>query len=535
MVVADDEIAAHWGAEVLKKGGSAVDAAVATALAMSVTRPQHSSLGGGGFMVLCPPPAGGKSQKCAALDYREVAPRAAARDMYLVNGKPDTKLSQVGPRASGVPGVVAGLWAAHQKFGKLKWTALFDEPLKLATSGTRVTTVVQHAIQDRWENLNPEARSLFGDGAGKPAQVGKVVIQKDLSRVLSAVRTSGAKGFYQGEVARLVVEGLKAQGGIMTLEDLKAYEPKWREPVVGHAWGYEIVSMPPPSSGGVILLQLLGYAERADRAGMFAEGWSSILGMHASIHGMSLAFADRTEHFGDPDAYPVPLAGMLDPAYLDQRWKTFTPDQAALPSGPGKPTPKEGVHTTHLSVLDQNGFAVALTTTINDNLGSGFVPPGTGVVMNNEMDDFSVAPGVPNLFGLVGGEANAVGPGKKPLSSMSPTVVRDAQGRARLVVGAAGGPRIITAVYHTVLNRLRYGMALPDAVAAPRFHHQWKPAQVLLETPGWSVDTRERLKKLRYELKDSGGQAKVHALERTEEGLVIGAPDPRGEGAAVAQ
>lgn len=534
MVVADDGIAASWGAEVLKKGGNAVDAAVATALAMSVTRPQHSSLGGGGFMILCPPPTGGKAA-CQALDYREVAPQAATRDMYLVNGKPTTDLSQDGAKASGVPGVVAGLFAAQKKYGKLRWAQLFEKPIQLARGGTRVATITQRAIVERWDALNPEARKILGCGTAKACEVSEKLVQPDLAQVLEAVRTKGVEGFYQGPVAEKLVSGLQSAGGILTKEDLKRYAPKWREPVRGKVWGHEIVSMPPPSSGGAILIQLLSYQERADRAGTLNEGWGSVPAIHAAVHAMSLAFADRTEHFGDPDAYLVPLAGLLDPAYLDARWKSFKPGQAELPTGPGKPAAKEGAHTTHLSAIDRDGFAVALTTTINDNLGSGFVPPGTGVVMNNEMDDFSIAPGVPNLFGLVGGEANAVGPGKKPLSSMSPTVVLDEQGHARLAVGAAGGPRIITAVFHTLLNRLKFGMKLPDAVAAARFHHQWKPDTVLLETPGWGPDTREKLKKLGYKLQDSGGLAKVHALERTPEGRVIGAADPRAEGAAVAQ
>ncbi len=549
MVVADDRIAAEWGAEVLRKGGNAVDAAVATGLAMAVTRPHFASLGGGGFMVYCPKPLDGKKVPCISLDYREQAPAAATRDMYLRDGKPRTDLSQDGALASGVPGVPAGLLTAHAKFGAMPLKALLKRPIELARQGYLFSGHTEAVAFDRWDAMNPEAKRIFGctsTGAQKlaPCPVGTLIKQPDLARVLEEIGRKGPAGFYEGWVAKKIAEGLKAAGGIMTEADLKAYQPKWRNPVVGQFRGMEVVSMGPPSSGGAVMLQMLGFAERANAQSEFAEGFGSAKSVHAIAHGMTLAFSDRAKHFGDPDQVHVPLDVLLLPAYMDARWKTFDPKRANYRIEAGVIYPKgknillaphEGMNTTHFSVIDREGNAVAITTTVNENFGSGFVPPGTGIVMNNEMDDFSVQPGVPNLFGLVGAEANAVGPGKRPLSSMSPTVVRDGQGNARLVVGAAGGPTITTSVYQTILNRYRFGMSLPDAVAAPRIHTQWRPMELRLERFGLHAETRDRLIGMDYAFKDSWIIGKVHALERFPNGRVWGVPDPRAEGAAVAE
>lgn len=580
MVVADDREAAEWGAEVLRRGGNAIDAAVATAFAMSVTRPHHSSLGGGGFMVYCPKPGAKGRTPCVALDYREEAPAAATRDMYIREGKARTDLSQNGALASGVPGVPAGLLAALEKYGSLPRQKLLTRPIALARDGFVFTGHEEAAAQDRWPHMNDEAKRLLGcDATGKqlgagsrapvpaaPCPANTRLRQPDLARVLEAISRSGAAGFYRGAVAEKLVAGLKASGGILTMQDLASYRPKWREPVRAEFRGMEVVSMPPPSAGGTVLLQMLGYAERADRQDAFSEGYGSARAIHAITHGMALAFADRAKFFGDPDHWNVPVQGMLSAEYLDARWSSFDPAKANLPAeaGPlqltrpaGAPALNaargagaaatteserldalawgEGAHTTHFSVIDQEGNAVAITTTINDNYGSGFVPPGTGVMMNNEMDDFSIQPGVPNLFGLVGAEANAVAARKRPLSSMSPTVVRDAGGNARIVVGAAGGPRITTSVYLSILNRLAFGMSLPDAVNAARVHQQWRPVELRLERQAFGSDTRQKLMGLGYAIQDAASLAKVHALERFPNGRVWGVPDRRGEGAAAAQ
>jgi gamma-glutamyltranspeptidase/glutathione hydrolase len=443
--------------------------------------------------------------------------------------------------------VTAGLLAALEKYGTMPRQRLLSRPIQLAREGYAFSGYEEAAAMERWESMNDELKRVLGcDAIGKqagelakavpgaPCPVGTKLRQPSLARTLEAISQHGAAGFYQGVVAKKLVAGLRASGGIMTETDLRSYQPKWRDVVSAKFRGMEVVSMPPPSAGGVVLLQMLGYAERADAQGAFADGFGSARALHAIAHGMALGFADRAKHFGDPDHWKVPVAGMLDPAYLDSRWKSFDPSKAALPDAAGEPA-REGTHTTHFSVVDRNGNMVVITTTINDNYGSGFMPAGTGVVMNNEMDDFSIEPGVHNLFGLVGAEANAIAPGKRPLSSMTPTIVRDAQGNNRIGIGAAGGPRITTSVYLSLLNRLRFGMSLVDAVAAPRVHQQWKPAKLRLERYGFSTDTRQKLLDLGYELEYGPALARGHAVERFPNGRTWGVPDFRAEGAAVAE
>lgn len=537
MVASDDREASEWGAEILRRGGNAIDAAVATAFMMSVTRPHYASLGGGGFMIFCPAPKGGQAGDCEALDYREKAPAGASRDMYLRDGKviPDTSVD--GALASGVPGVPAGLLAAlerHGRHGKITRQLLLSRPIEAARKGFRFSTREESAAAERWDAMNPDARRIFGC-AGKACPVGTLIRQPELARTFEAISREGARGFYEGPVAREISVGIRAAGGILSLSDLAGYRPVWRKPVRGEFEGLEVVSMPPPSAGGALVIQMLGYVERADKMGMFAEGYGSAPAVHALAHAMVLGFADRARLFGDPDFVDVPIAKLLDPAYLDQRWKTFDPRAARVDVAAGDPGAREGSNTTHFSVVDREGNAVAITTTINNDYGSGFVPPGTGVVMNDEMDDFSVQPGAPNLFGLVGAEANAIAPGKRPLSSMSPTIVRDRQGVVRLVVGGAGGPRITTAVFQILVNRLRFGMSLPDAVAAARLHQQWKPRELMLERYGFPAEVRRELEKLGYTLKDVAAVARTYSIERTADGRSWGAPDPRGEGAAVGE
>lgn len=536
MVVADDEQAATWGVEILRRGGNAIDAAVATAFGMAVTRPHYAALGGGGFLVFCPAPLQGKPSACQVIDFREKAPAAARREMYIRNGKADSQLSRNGALASGVPGVPAGLILALEKFGSRSRKELLSKPIQWAHDGVRVSTNTEIAAKQRWQEMNPEARRIFSCGheTSGPCKTGELLQQRDLARVLRSIAKHGLSGFYSGPVGKKIVAGIQSSGGILSLEDLERYTPTQRSPIVGQFKGFEVVTMPPPSSGGTVLLQLLGYMERAERAGQLSRGFASVPALHASIHAMSLAFADRTEHMGDSDFYPVPLEQLLSGSYLDMRWKSFQAEKAQLPEGPGKFI-VEPSHTTHFSVIDAQGNAVAITETVNDNFGSGFVPPGTGIVMNNQMDDFSAQPGVPNLFGLVGAEANAIAPGKRPLSSMSPTVVRDQNGVARIVLGAAGGPRIITSVFQTLVNRLQFGLSLADAVAAPRIHHQWKPQTVRVERIGVSPEIQEKLSTLGYTVEAGNSLAVVHALERRLDGRVVGAPDTRGEGYAVAE
>lgn len=539
MVSADDRVAAEWGVEILRRGGNAIDAAVATGFAMAVTRPQYASLGGGGFLLYC----GAKAPSCAVIDYREEAPSKASRDMFIRDGKPRTDLSQDGALASGVPGVPAGLLKALEKFGSRKRAELLQRPIELAEKGYAFTGRTETVATLRWDAFNAEAKRVFGCGTSKACEPGKKLKQPELARVLREISSKGADGFYKGWVAEKIAQGLQAEGGIMTAQDLAAYRAKDREPVrarvrfPGRKSDYQIVSMPPPSAGGAVILQMLRYAELADQQGAFDEGPGSAKTIHALTHAMSLGFADRAKYFGDPDHVQVPLAEMLSDAYLKKRWETYKPGKAAIPAGAGPiQSFKEGNQTTHFSVIDREGNAVAVTTTVNDIFGSGFVPPGTGIVMNNEMDDFSVQPGVPNLFGLVGAEANAVGPRKRPLSSMSPTIVRDSQGRNLISIGSQGGPKITTSVFLSLFNRLRFGMSLPDAVQAPRFHHQWKPAALMIERgAGFSSDTRSKLSAMGYTLEEIAVSAKLNAVERFPNGRAWGVADLRTEGAAIGE
>lgn len=565
MVVSDDREASAWGAEILKEGGNAIDAAVATAMMLAVTRPHYASIGGGGFLLYCPHPVQNHPVSCQSIDYREMASNAAKRDMYIQNGKANTHLSQNGALASGVPGVPAGLFLALKKFGTLSRQKLLSRPIEVAKKGFLFSTHGEYAALDRWEDMNLTAKNIFGCFSTKssphysnikkqninnnkinkkninrqnlipdiPCPPGTLIRQPDLARVLKEISRHGTAGFYEGWVAKKIVQGVRDAGGLISLEDLRSYEPRMRQALHGSFEGYEVVSMAPPSSGGAVLLQLLHYTERAEHEGWLKKGFGSPDTIHALVHAMGLAFSDRAHFFGDPDYVKIPLETLLSPSYLDQRWRTFRSDRAAIPEKPGDLGFNEPQHTTHFSVMDREGNAVAITTTINDNFGSGFVPPGTGIVMNDEMDDFSVEPGVPNQFGLVGDEANSIRAHKRPLSSMTPTIVRDSQGNNKIVIGAAGGPRITTSVFLSLVNRIYFKMPLLDAVASPRFHEQWKPITVMLENFGFPSEVRSDLEKKGYTIQEVPSLGKVHALERLPDGRMVGAPDPRGEGAAV--
>jgi len=389
----------------------------------------------------------------------------------------------------------------------------------------------------RWKAFNEEAKHVFGCGpkAQAPCPVGELLIQTDLARVLKEISLRGHEGFYRGWVAKSLARGVKAGGGILTEEDLALYQAVEREPIVSRYRDAQVVLMPPPSAGGAVIAQMLRYAELAESGGEFSKGLSSARAIHALAHGLSLSFADRAEVFGDPDFVKVPLETLLSHEYIDGRWRsTFSRGAARIPETSG--LNHEGENTTHFSVIDAAGNAVAVTTTVNEYYGSGFMPEGTGVVLNNEMDDFSVQPGVPNLFGLVGTEANAVAPQKRPLSSMAPTVVRDLDGNNRIVIGAQGGPRITTSVLLALLRRLQGGLSISDAVHAPRFHHQWRPKTLQLERGGFGTETLDALESRDWEVVEIQGSGRLQALERfPSTGRVWGAPDPRTEGAAVAE
>lgn len=523
MVVSDDPVASAWGAEILRRGGNAVDAAVATAFALAVTRPHYASLGGGGFLVYCP-----AGKPCTTIDYRERAPGATGSDFYV--GRP--LASQDGPLASGVPGVTAGLIYALENFGSLPRSVLLSRPIELAKTGVTISSNSESAAAQRWKAMSPEARRIWGC-ANVPCTAGTRILQPDLARVLEAISRRGVLGFYDGEVAQKVSQGIRDAGGVITLEDLKTYTVRERAPVTGKYKDAEIITMPPPSAGGTLLLQMFQYVEMADRSAEFSEGAGSSRSEHALLQAMTLAYADRAEYFGDPDFVQVPVSRLLARDELEKKWSIFERNSARIPPAAAPLPAPEGANTTHFSVVDKDGNAVALTTTVNDNFGSGFVPPGTGVVMNNEMDDFVTEPGKSNLYGLVGSKANWVAPGKRPVSSMSPTIVRDSRGSNRIVIGAQGGPRITTGVFQTLFHRLRYGMALPDAMAFGRVHHQWRPLHALYEKNAFAPEVLGSLRARGWEMKETNGVGKLQAIERFENGRVWGVPDPRTEGVAV--
>lgn len=528
IVAADDRIAAEWGVEILKKGGNAVDAAVATAWMMAVTRPHYASIGGGGFLVFCTN-QGDASQVCKTIDYREMASQSAHRDLYVKDQKLLSNKSRDGALASGVPGVVAGLILAQKKYGKLKLRDVLSRPIEVAKKGFRFTGRMESLAVYRNGIFNAPAKKLF------MLKAGDLLVQSDLARVLEEIAKNGEQGFYQGWVAQKISSEILKAGGILTLQDFKSYKAVERKPIIETVGPVQLVSMGPPSSGGAILAMALKYAQIADKSGEFEQGPHSAKTLHAIAHSLALAFSERPTHFGDPDFVKVPIAKLLDTKYLEARWQqTFKPDQANIPKSSG--LLPESMETTHLSVMDREGNAVSLTTTVNDHFGSGFVPLGTGIVMNNQMDDFSIQAGTPNLFGLVGAEANAIKAGKRPLSSMTPTVVRDLEGNNRIAIGAEGGPRIISSTFNALLNRLRFGMSLPDSVMAARVHHQFVPEDLFVELNGFSFETRQNLLAKGWKLKDTADNAYMHAVERFPRSeRVWGIADPRTEGAVIVE
>ncbi|EKQ71322.1 gamma-glutamyltransferase 1 [Leptolyngbyaceae cyanobacterium JSC-12] len=533
MVVSADALASDVGLAMLKNGGNAVDAAVATTFAISVTEPQSAGIGGGGFLLL----RLGKTGEIKALDFRERAPLAATRTMYLdAQGKVRPKASTDGYLAVAVPGTVAGLYEVHRQYGQLPWKTVVSASVPLAENGFQVSPGLAAAIA-RQQTLqqNPAARQIFTRN-GKPLNVGDQLIQKDLAQTLRAIAQE-PNSFYTGEVGQAIAQDMQENGGLITLRDLKQYRPIWREPVCGLFRVFRICSMPPPSSGGVHLLQMLNMLGNTD---LKALGWHHPDTLHLLVEVMRIAYRDRAEYLGDPDFVQVPVTVLISPAYAQQRRQEINL-QKARPSNQVRLLDrkvlerfnwvKESNDTSHLSVVDADGNAVSLTFTVNLGFGAGVVASGTGIVLNNEMDDFAIVPGVPNAFGLVGRDANAIAPGKTPLSSMTPTIVTE-NGQLRLVVGAPGGSTIITTVLQIVLNVLVYEMDVEKAVAAPRLHHQWLPDTVMVETNGFGTLTLEELRRRGHRLQERVGWGNAMAIFRTDTGLLKGVADPRGEGTA---
>ena len=526
MVVSAHPLASRAGVGVLRQGGNAVDAAVATALALAVCEPYSSGLGGGGFLVCFDVGTG----VVTALDARETAPLAAHRDMFVRDGAPVDSLSRDGALSVGVPGLVRGLWEIHQAQGRLPWAQLVQPAVVLARGGIPVSRMLAERIAEEKERFNPAARSIFLNDGNVP-QIGTILVQEDLAATLEALAAEGPEAFYTGPVARAIATETAAGGTGITLEELAGYQAIWREPILGRYRGCEIWSMPPPGSGGVLLVQMLNVLEGFDLAG---SGFGAAATVHPMTEAMKFAYADRSRFLGDPDFVPAPVARLTGTAYADSLRGSILPDRA-IPAAaiPGAPLVRqESAHTTHLSVVDGAGNAVAATLTINLSFGSGWMAPGTGVMLNDEMDDFVAAPGFANAFGLVGGEANSVAPGKRPLSSMTPTIVLQ-DGRVRMVTGAPGGSRIITTTLQTIINVLDHGMDALQAVSAPRVHHQWSPDLLFFEAHGLSPDTRKILAGMGHRLEERAPMCNAQVIVvDPETGLLTGASDPRGMGTA---
>jgi gamma-glutamyltranspeptidase/glutathione hydrolase len=524
MVVTRERHATQAGVEVLRAGGNAVDAAVAVGFALAVTHPTAGNIGGGGFMLVRL--ADGRT---TFIDFRERAPEAASRNMYLDSSGKATEESTIGYRASGVPGTVRGLEYASQKYGKKPWAEMLRPAMELASKGFPVSYGTAQSLRSSARLLSrfPESKRIFLRD-GKYYEPGETFVQPELARTLERIARLGAEDFYEGETARLLAKDMAEHGGPITAADLKNYTVKERRPLTGSYRGYSIVTLPPPSSGGVGILQMLGVLEGT---GYEKAGAGSATAVHYMTEAMRRYFADRSENLGDTDFVKVPLSGLLDPNYILKLRKSIDPERATPSSQvhAGVFTGRESAETTHYTIADGEGNIAAVTYTLNGSYGSKVTPAGLGFLLNNEMDDFAAKPGGANMFGLIQGEANAIQPGKTPLSSMTPTIVlRD--GKPYLALGSPGGPTIINTVLEVIVNVLDFGMNVQDAVNWPRFHHQWMPDELRME-PGYSPDTVALLEKRGYTVKPGSAQGEVAAIGFNN-GWLEGAPDPRTEGTA---
>ncbi len=512
-------LASKVGVEIMKQGGNAIDAAIATQLALAVVYPNAGNLGGGGFMV-----ARLANGETLSLDYRETAPAAAHRDMYLdADGKVVEGKSIYGHLSSGVPGTVAGLFESA-RYAKLPFKKLIQPAIDLAENGFAITAREARSlnnIQDELNQYNTQPSVFQKKNSWKE---GDTLVQKDLANTLKRIRDEGHKGFYEGITARLVVEEMKRGQGIMTLEDLKNYRAKWRTPTTFNYKGYTVISMPMPSSGGTLLQQMMKMVEDQPLA---QYGFHSPDAIQLMTEVERRAFADRSEYMGDADFYKVPTAITSD-AYLKERMKDYVPGVAGNSSKvkPGA-IPQVSEETTHLSVIDAEGNAVAVTTTLNNSYGSKTVVGGAGFFLNDEMDDFSAKPGVPNMYGALGGEANAIEPGKRMLSAMTPTVVLQ-NNKPYLVVGTPGGTTIPTSVFQTLINIIDFKMTAEEAVNRPKFHHQWWPDRIDVEK-AFPVSIREALQKMGYAIHERGTIGRTEVIRVLPDGSFEVVADPRGD------
>jgi len=535
MVVSASKLASDVGVQILKKGGNAIDAAVAVGFALAVTYPYAGNIGGGGFMVIHL-----KDGTNTTIDFREKAPASAHRNMYQdENGNFVPELSQEGTTSAGVPGSVAGMIYALKKYGKLSLSDVISPAIELAEDGW----IIDHKTAELFEHYfndfkkYPSTLKAFSNN-GKPFTEGQIFRQPQLSETLEIIKHEGANGFYKGKIADLIVKQIKSMGGYITLEDLANYKVAERKPVEGTYRGYEIVSMAPPSSGGIALIELLNILENYS---FNSADFGSSEYIHKLVEAMKYVYADRTYNLGDSDFYSVPVDKLIAKKYADSIYKEILSDNnQAVPSEnikswkPG--TGKESTETTHYSVYDKYGNAVSTTTTINSGFGSKIVVDGAGFLLNNEMDDFSSKPGVPNQYGLLGSEANSIQPEKRMLSSMTPTIVLR-NNKPYIIIGSPGGSTIITTVLQVIINCIDFGMNISQAIDAPRIHHQWYPDEIYSEKFSLNKDTAEKLMKMGYSLANFNKKPKVLGIAEgimidQQNGLIYGASDPRGSGSA---
>jgi gamma-glutamyltranspeptidase/glutathione hydrolase len=523
MVVCAYPDASKAGLAILQKGGNAVDAAVAVQFALAVTLPEAGNIGGGGFMVYR-----GADGQTNTLDFREKAPSGASTNMYLDSaGNVVPDMSLYTHKASGVPGSVDGMVTAHKKYGKLSWPELLQPAIDLATNGFKIT---QHLANDlnrnqaMFKKLNLGKSYLIKD---TPWKEGDLLVQADLAKTLELIRDKGRDGFYDGPVADALIAEMKKGDGLISKADLTNYHAVWRNAITGNYKGYKIITMPPPSSGGIALLQLLKSVEKYP---LQKWGHNQDSTVQVMVEAERRVYADRSKYLGDPDFYKVPVDSLLNPVYLDARMKSLNWN-AATPSTsiqPGSFVGYESDQTTHYSIVDHDGNAVSITTTLNDSFGSKIFVAGAGFLLNNEMDDFSSKPGVPNMFGLVGGKANSIQPGKRMLSSMTPTIV-EKDGKLFMIVGTPGGATIITSVFQTILNVIDFNQDMQQAVTSKRFHSQWLPDVVNVEDGALDTLARQKLAKKGYKIENIRSIGRVDAILKTKWGYYDGGADPRGD------
>ncbi len=525
VVSSASKLASQTGIEILKRGGNAVDAAVGVGFVLAVVYPTAGNIGGGGFMVISFPDG-----KSTTIDYREKAPYMSSRDMYLnEKGEVIEDLSSYGHLAAAVPGSVAGMLYALEKYGTMKREEVLSYAIELAENGFPMEKELINGLKNHRDEFSQFEGTM--QVYGRNWKYGDILVQKDLANTLKEISKYGRDGFYKGKIADLIIEEMKRGNGIISYKDLEDYNVIERPALTGNYRGFDIISMPPPSSGGICLIYLLNILEQYDVAG---SGFKSSGILNVMIEAMRRVYADRSEFMGDADFVPVPYKTLTSKEYAKKRFSDFIPGKAgnSRETGPGKDIIKEGNNTTHYSVADKNGMLVSVTTTINDNYGSKVVVKDAGFFLNNEMDDFSVKPGSPNIFGLLGGYANSITPGKRPLSSMTPTIILK-DGKPFMITGSPGGGKIITSVMQMIINVIDYEMSLKAAIDEPRIHHQWFPDEVLYEKNAIDKTTLKILTDIGYNFRQVGNFGRIDAILFNKDGSMTGYSDSRGYGEAL--